>query len=202
MVLDTAAADLLTIYHTLVGVVTPRPIAWVTSQDELGRVNLAPFSYFNVFGSNPPVVIFSPTTRRDGGQKDTLKNVLAVGEFVVNAAVAPLAEQVNRSSTELPYGESEVDLVGLSLLPSLKVKVPRLKESPVNMECRLRQMLPIGEGPLAANLVIGEVLAVHVADELLGANGRVDPQKLQTIGRLGGEWYCRTTDLFALPRPA
>src|SRR5688572_25260352 len=107
MLIDVATANLLDVYHMLVGVVTPRPIAWVTSIDLQSKVNLAPFSFFNAFGANPPVVVFSPTLRRDGSKKDTLKNVEATGEFVLNAAVESLAHQINLSSKELPYGDSE-----------------------------------------------------------------------------------------------
>src|SRR5881227_2367267 len=146
MLLDVANANFLEVYQTLVGVVTPRPIAWVTSVDPEGRVNLAPFSFFNAFGANPPVVVFSPTLRRDGSKKDTLLNVEATGEFVLNAAVEPLAEQVNLSSAELPRGESEVTLAGLTLRPSTKVRPPRLSEAPVNLECRVLQVVPIGTG--------------------------------------------------------
>src|SRR3954470_18837822 len=121
MTIDVAGASVVEVYRTLVEVVTPRPIAWVTSADREGRVNLAPFSFFNAFGANPPVVVFSPTRRRDGTKKDTLLNVEATGEFVLNAAVEPLAEEVNLSSTELPRGASEVELAGLTLLPSVKV---------------------------------------------------------------------------------
>src|SRR5437763_9473745 len=108
MTIDVAGASVVEVYRTLVEVVTPRPIAWVTSVDPEGRVNLAPFSFFNAFGANPPVVVFSPTLRRDGSKKDTLRNVEATGEFVLNAAVESLAEKVNLSSKELPYGDSEV----------------------------------------------------------------------------------------------
>src|SRR6266550_2168315 len=118
MQIDVANTPVVDVYHTLVGVVTPRPIAWVTAVDAAGRVNLAPFSFFNAFGSNPPVVVFSPTLRRDGTKKDTLRNVEATGEFVLNAAVESLAEKVNLSSKEIPFGESEVELTGLSLRPS------------------------------------------------------------------------------------
>jgi flavin reductase (DIM6/NTAB) family NADH-FMN oxidoreductase RutF len=121
MILDVAGADVIEVYRTLIGVVTPRPIAWVTSVDRAGRVNLAPFSFFNAFGANPPVVVFSPTLRRDGSRKDTLNNVEATGEFVLNAAVEALAAQVNLSSSELPPGQSEVELTGLGLVPSLRV---------------------------------------------------------------------------------
>src|SRR6187200_703610 len=114
MQIDVAATPVVDVYHMIVGVVTPRPIAWVTSVDAAGRVNLAPFSFFNAFGANPPVVVFSPTLRRDGSRKDTLNNVEATGEFVLNAAVADLAEQVNLSSKEVPPGASEVELAGLT----------------------------------------------------------------------------------------
>ena len=197
-VADTPVVD---VYHLLVGVVTPRPIAWVTTVDVAGRVNLAPFSFFNAFGANPPVVVFSPTLRRDGTKKDTLLNIEATGEFVVNAAVARLAEQLNLTSKELPPGQSEVELAGLHTAPSARVKPPRIAESPVHMECKLRQIVPIGDGPISANLVIGEVVTIHVDDAVLDENGRVDPRKLQTIARLGGDFYCRTSDLFELRRP-
>jgi len=201
VLIDVARATVLDVYHTLVGVVTPRPIAWVTSVDAAGRVNLAPFSFYNAFGANPPVVVFSPTLRRDGSRKDTLRNVEATGEFVLNAAVESLAEQVNLSSKELPYGVSEVEFTGLHLLPALRVKPPRLAEAPVHMECKVLQVVPIGTGAIAANLVIGEVVVMHVDDAVLDEQGRVDPRKLRTIARLGGDSYCRTTDIFEMKRP-
>jgi flavin reductase (DIM6/NTAB) family NADH-FMN oxidoreductase RutF len=201
MQLDVSKTAFLDVYQTLVAVVTPRPIAWVTTVDRDGRVNLAPFSFFNAFGGNPPVVVFSPTLRRDGSKKDTLLNVEATGEFVVNAAVAPLAKEVNASSKELPRGESEVDYAGLHTVPSVMVKPPRLAESPVNLECKLIQIVPTGSGPIAGNLVIGEVLMIHVADRVLDGSGKVDPRKLQTIARLGGDWYCHTSELFTMHRP-
>jgi flavin reductase (DIM6/NTAB) family NADH-FMN oxidoreductase RutF len=201
MLIDVAAASVVQIYHLLVDIVTPRPIAWVTSVDLEGRVNLAPFSFFNAFGANPPVVVFSPNLRRDSSKKDTLRNVEATGEFVLNAAVEPLKDQVNLSSAEIPYGESEVELTGLATIPSLKVKPPRIAESPVHMECRVIQVVPIGNGPTSANLVIGEVLVLHIDDGVLDADGRVDPRKLQTIGRLGRDEFCRTSDIFTIVRP-
>jgi len=201
MIIDVAKSPVVDVYHLLVGIVTPRPIAWVTSVNQAGLVNLAPFSFFNAFGSNPPVVVFSPTRRRDGSKKDTLLNVEATGEFVVNAAVEALAQQVNLSSKELPPDQSEVELVGLHTIPSSKVKPPRLAESPVNLECIVRQIVPVGDGPISANLVIGEIVMIHISDSVLDANGRVDPRKLQTIARLGSDYYCRTSDLFEMKRP-
>jgi flavin reductase (DIM6/NTAB) family NADH-FMN oxidoreductase RutF len=173
----------------------------VTSIDREGRVNLAPFSFFNAFGADPPVVVFAPNRRSDGSKKDTLANVEATGDFVVNAAVAELAEEVNLSSKDLPHGESEVELTGLSVTPSRKVKSPRLAESPLHMECVLRQVIPIGDRQLSANLVIGEIVLFHVDDRLLDANGRIDPRKIKTFARLGGNYYCHTSDLFEMKRP-
>ena len=189
------------LYRTLIDVVTPRPIAWVTTIDDLGRVNLAPFSFFNVFGTNPPVVAFSPTVKRDSSKKDTHLNIEANGEFVINAAVESLSNEVNITGLELPHGESEVELAGLTLVDSVRVKPPRVAESPVHLECRLNRVITIGEGPGQANLVIGEVVAIHVADSVLDASGQIDPHKLKTIARMGGDFYCRTSDLFALKRP-
>ena len=201
MQIDVAAANVVEVYHLLVGVVTPRPIAWVTTLSPAGVVNLAPFSFFNAFGANPPVVVFSPTLRRDGSKKDTLLNLEMLPEFVLNAATAPLAEQVNLTSKELPPDDSEVSLAGLTTLPSVKVKPPRVAESPVHMECVVRQIIPCGTGAIAANLVIGEVLVMHVSDELLDDKKRVDPRKLRTVARLGGDYWCHTSDLFEQKRP-
>ncbi len=202
MTIDPAGADLLDVYRTLIGLVTPRPIAWVTTIDRLGRVNLAPFSFFNVFGSNPPVVVFSPTLKRDGSKKDTLLNIEETCEFVVNCAVESVIESINLTSAELAHGESEADLAGLELLPSERIKPPRVAASPAQLECRLIKVLPIGNGPSSANLVIGEVVFLHVSNDVIGSDGRIDPRKLKTIGRLGGDFYAKTSDLFELPRPS
>lgn len=201
MLVDVASANVVEVYQLLVGAVTPRPIAWVATLSPSGVVNLAPFSFFNAFGANPPIVVFSPTLRRDGSKKDTLINLESLGEFVVNVATAPLAEKVNMTSAEIPASDSEVSLAKLTTLPSVRVKPPRIAESPVNFECKVRQIIPCGSGPIAANLVIGEVLMMHIADEVLDEKGRIDPRKLQTVARLGGDFWCRTTDLFEQKRP-
>src|SRR6516165_10769394 len=148
MVIDVSSSEVVRVYQTLVDIVTPRPIAWVTTLDAQDRVNLAPFSFFNAFGANPPVIVFSPTLRRDGSKKDTLLNVESIPEFVLNAAVEGLAAQVNATSTELPRGQSEVGYARLSLQPSAKVRPPRVAESPVHLECLVRQIMSIGEGPI------------------------------------------------------
>lgn len=201
MQLDVATATVQDVYQLLVGVVTPRPIAWVTTLSPTGVVNLAPFSFFNAFGANPPVVVFSPTLRRDGTKKDTLLNLEATGEFVLNAAVDDLAGAVNLSSKELPPDESEVTLTGLHVTPSVKVRPPRVSESPAHLECVVRQVVPVGAGPIAANLVIGEVVVIHVRDDVLDDRGRPDPRKLRTVARLGGDYWCRASDLFEQKRP-
>ncbi len=201
MKIDVSTTPASELYQILTRVVTPRPIAWVTTIDLAGRVNLAPFSFFNVFASNPPVVIFSPAFRRDGTKKDTLRNIEATREFVVNAAVESLAEEVNLSSKEVGPEESEIELTGLSTRPSDRVRPPGLAESPVSMECKLLQIIEIGQGPGAANLVIGEVVAIHLDDAILDPAGKVDSSKLRTIGRLGGDEYCRLGDVFRMERP-
>ncbi len=201
MDIDAAAADPVKIYQALVDLVIPRPIAWVTTIDAAGRVNLAPFSFFNTFGANPPIVVFSPTLRRNGTKKDTLLNLEAVPEFVVNASVHALASAVNLTSTELPLGESEADLAGLELKPSTRVRPPFVALAPARLECRVRMILPMGTGPIAPNLVIGEVVWISVDDRLLTGAGRVDPQKLDPIARLGSDFYCRAGDIFELKRP-
>ena len=201
MIIDVSKADVVSVYQALVGVVTPRPIAWVTTVDELGRVNLAPFSFFNTFGANPPVVVFSPTNRRDGSKKDTLLNLQAVPEFVINSAVEDLAAPMNATSAELPRGQDEAEFAGVELLPSTMVRPPRVAASPVHLECRMLQYISIGEGAIAANLVIGQVVLIHIDDAVLDSNGRVNPRKLRTIARLGGDDFCRSTDLFQMKRP-
>jgi flavin reductase (DIM6/NTAB) family NADH-FMN oxidoreductase RutF len=201
MQIDPSATPVPEVYQYLVGVVTPRPIAWVTTVSPAGVVNLAPFSFFNAFGANPPVVVFSPTLRRDGTKKDTLLNLEQLGEFVVHAAVAPLAETVNLTSREVPADTSEVELAGLATVPSVRVRPPRVAAAPVALECVVRQIVSMGTGPIAANLVIGEVVMLHVADEVLDGKGGVDPRKLRTVARLGGAFWCHTSDLFELKRP-
>ncbi len=201
MIIDVSTADVFSVYRALVGVVVPRPIAWVTTVDLGGTVNLAPFSFFNAFGANPPIVVFSPTLRRDGSKKDTLLNLESVGEFVVNAAVESLAEKLNATSAELPRGQSEADFTGLALSPSAKVRPPRVAESPVHLECIVRQIIYTGDGPIAANLVIGEIVLIHIEERVLDSAGQVDPRKLHAIARLGGSDYCRTSDLFQMERP-
>ena len=133
--------------------------------------------------------------------KDTVRNIEQVPEFVVNVVPYALAEPMNASAATLPYGESEFEKCGIASTPSVRVRPPRVAAAPVAFECTLHQIVNIGEGPLAAHVVFGRIHLVHVSDAVLGADGRVDPAKIDLIGRLSGEWYCRTTERFALKRP-
>lgn len=201
MQIDISKTEVVAVYQMLVGLVTPRPIAWVTTLSKSGVVNLAPFSFFNAFGANPPVVVFSPTLKRDGGKKDTLINIEANGEFVINASTEQHADLINMSSKMLLPDESEVDMTGLSTLQSDKVKPPRLADVPFALECKVMQIIPVGTGAISANLVIGEIVMMHIDDAVLDPKGQPDPRKIKAIARLGGEFWCRTQDLFQLERP-
>lgn len=201
MRIDPAAIPVRDMYRMMISVITPRPIAWVSTVSPRGIPNLAPFSFFNGVAANPPTVVFSPVNRRDGSKKDTILNIEQTPEFVVNVVSFGQAGPMNDTSAELPYEESEFEKCGLTPLPGEKVRPPRVKEAQVHLECVLHQIVHVGEGPLAANLVIGRIVLMHVDEAVLGADGLPDPRKLDTIGRMGGEAYARTTDLFELPRP-
>lgn len=189
------------IHKLMIGSILPRPIAWVSTVDQDGRRNLAPFSYFNAVCANPPHVLFCPTVRStDRGIKDTLRNVRETGEFVVNIVTESLAEAMNVSATEFPPEVDEFEAAGVTAQPSLRIKPPRVAESPLHYECRVAQIVELGEGIGAGSVVIGEVLQLQVADELLYDNDHIDLTKLQPIGRLAGYSYCRVTDLFELVR--
>ena len=201
MQMDVKTTPVEDVYQMLVGLVTPRPIAWVTTLSKAGVVNLAPFSFFNTFGANPPIVVFSPSLKRDGGKKDTLVNIESNGEFVVNASTEKHADLINLSSRMLPIDESELTLTGQSTIASTSIKPPRLADVPFALECRVLQIIPVGNGPISSNLVIGEVLTMYIDDCVLGEDRQPDPRKLKSIARLGGDYWCRTQDLFQLERP-
>ncbi len=186
-------------YPILAGLVTPRPIALTTTVDEHGRVNAAPFSFFNVLGDSPPIVGLCPGDRAPGVPKDTARNIRVTQEFVVNLVDEALAEAMNQCAASLPPGEDETQLAGLATLPSSVVKPPRLAESPASLECRNIGIFEIGEN----RLVIGEVLRVHVRDGVFDPETwLVNPALYQPIGRMQSpHWYCRTRDQFELRRP-
>jgi flavin reductase (DIM6/NTAB) family NADH-FMN oxidoreductase RutF len=198
---DTAGREVRLNYQLLISCIVPRPIAFVSTLSPAGTVNLAPFSFFNGVGGNPPAVMFSPCNSRMGKLKDTVVNLRQLGEFVVNTVPHAIAEAMNDASFEFPPDVSELEQCGFTALPSVHVKPPRVAESPVQMECRLMQIVPVGEGPLAANICIGEVLCFHVASGFQLPEGTVDISKLDAIGRLGGDLYSFTRERFRMPRP-
>ena len=200
-VLDPAQIAANDIYKLMIGMIVPRPIAFVSTVDAAGVKNLAPFSYFTACGSNPPVVCFS-TSVRSGPRpyKDTLENVKATGEFVVNIVSEEFAAQMNMCSAEVPPEVDEFELSRLTPIASDLVKPPRVAESKAQMECRLHQIVPVSDRPGGGMLVLGEVLRFRVLESLLDGY-KIDPDKLNAIGRMGGPAYVRTHDRFEMQRP-
>jgi len=201
VIVDPAASSIHDIEKLLVGVILPRPIAFVSTLSLDGVANLAPFSFFTAVCPKPPVICFCNSIRtRDGSKKDTLRNVESTGEFVVNVVSEDFAAQMVACSGDYPPDVSEFDISGLTPIPSDLVKPPRVKESRVQMECRLLQVVTVSTEPGGGSLVMGEVLRFHVDDSVVD-HGTVDPDKLRPIGRMGGITYVRTTDRFAMARP-
>ncbi len=201
MLVDFSSLKPRDAYAWMISTIMPRPIAWVSTISTEGKTNLAPFSFFQGVTSNPPTLMFVPVNTRDGAKKDTVRNIEQVPEFVVNLVAHALAEPMNASSALLPYGESEFEKFGIASAPSRMIRPPRVAAAPVAFECTLDRIVQIGEGPLAANVVFGRILLAHVADAVLGADGRPDPAQLDLIGRMGGETFTRTRERFDLPRP-
>jgi len=189
------------IYKLMIGMIVPRPIAFVSTVDAAGIRNLAPFSYFTACSSNPPVICFCTSVRAaPRPYKDTLNNVEATGEFVVNVVSEEFAEQMNLCSADVPPEVDEFELSGLTPMASDLVKPPRVAESKVQMECRLHQVIRVSERPGGGILILGEVLCFHVLESLLDGY-RIDPDMLNAIGRMGGPTYTRTRDRFEMQRP-
>jgi flavin reductase (DIM6/NTAB) family NADH-FMN oxidoreductase RutF len=184
--------------------IAPRPIAFVSTIDENGAINLSPFSFFNMFSANPPIAIFSPAKRvRDNSSKHTLENVLQVKECVINMVSYEMVQQMSLASTDYPKGVDEFVKAGFTALSSDIVKPPRVKESPVQMECIVKEVIALGDAPGAGNLVIAEIIKIHIAENILDAEGKIDPFKINQVARLGGDWYARITEdsLFKVAKP-
>ncbi len=199
-------ADLSTTQTQMIlqNAIAPRPIAFVSTIDEAGNINLSPFSFFNMFSANPPIVIFSPAKRvRDNTSKHTLENVLAIKECVINMVNYDMVQQMSLASTDYPKGVNEFTKAGFTALASDLVKPPRVKESPVQMECKVREVIALGDAPGAGNLVIAEILKIHIAENILDAEGKIDPIKMEQVARLGGDWYSKITpdSLFKVAKP-
>jgi flavin reductase (DIM6/NTAB) family NADH-FMN oxidoreductase RutF len=185
-------------------VIAPRPICFASTIDKAGNVNLSPFSFFNLFSSNPPIVIFSPARRvRDNTTKHTLQNVLEVPEVVINMVTYDMVQQTSLASCEFPKDTNEFVKAGFTAIPASVVKPPMVKESKVQLECRVIEVKPLGTEGGAGNLVICEVLVMHIDDSLLDANNQLDQRKIHHVARLGGDWYCvvNESNLFQVEKP-
>lgn len=201
-VIDPSEHNFNEIYKVMIGAIVPRPIAFVSTVDAGGVRNLAPFSFFTGCGTNPPVVCFFAAMRRGPQpQKDTLLNIEATGEFVVNIVSEEMAEQMNTTSAEAPPDVDEFALSRLTPLASELVCPPRVAESKVYMECRLRQIVRVSDKPGGGHLVLGDVLRFHVLEDILLDGLKIDPDRLKAIGRMGGPAYVRTHDRFEMQRP-
>jgi flavin reductase (DIM6/NTAB) family NADH-FMN oxidoreductase RutF len=198
VIVDPAVTAQRDVYKILIGSVVPRPIGFISSISETGERNLAPFSFFNAVCGDPPMVFFSTSNREP--RKDTYMNVRATGEFVVNIVGEEIAEKMNLASGDYPHGADEFAIAGLTPVASDLVRPPRVKESQVNMECRVVHMIDLSDRPAGATMFVGEVIRFHVDDALVN-NFRVDASRLQAIGRMGGNDYSRTRDRFEMIRP-
>lgn len=188
-------------YQLLVGGVVPRPIAWVSTISAAGLTNLAPFSFFTVASCEPPVLVFTHVNPRDGRSKDTLNNLRATGECVVNVVSADLVDVMNASCGDYPPNVSEFTAVGIDDVASVLVAPPGVKQAKVRYECRLREINVISEQPMGGTLIFLDVVGVYMNEDVLSTNGNIDQQKIQATGKLGGDYYTGTAEPFLLARP-
>ena len=201
---DPETLETRDLHQLLLSAIAPRPIAFASTIDSKGNINLSPFSYFNVFSSNPPILIFSPSRRvRDNTTKHTLQNADETREVVINMVDYSIVEQMSKSSNEYAKGVNEFTETGLTEVSSLKVKPPRVLESPVSFECVVDNIISLGEMGGAGQLVIAKVVHIHVNSELLDSNDQIDPTKLDLVARLGDDWYSRLTkqSMFTISKP-
>lgn len=198
---DLSPAQLQNYMHYAIA---PRPICFASTIDLEGKINLSPFSFFNMFSTNPPVCVFSPARRvRDNTTKHTLENILEVGECVINIVNYDMVQQMSLSSTEYGKGINEFEKSGFTMQASQLVKPPRVMEAPVQMECIVTQVIPLGDQAGAGNLVLVEVKLIHIREDILDESGKIDQEKIDLVARLGGDWYCRVTseNLFKVAKP-
>ena len=187
----------------LLSAVSPRPIAFASTVDDLGNVNLSPFSFFNVFSANPPILVFSPARRvRDNTTKHTLENILITKEVVINIVNYDMVQQMSLSSTEYPAGVNEFLKSGLTEVTSDIVKPPRVQEAPVQFECKVNDVIALGNQGGAGNLIIAEVVKLHIKETILDADGKIDANKIDAVARMGGNWYNRSREgMFEVIKP-
>lgn len=201
MEFNLATLDPNAVYRLLVGSIVPRPIAWISTVSADGVANLAPYSFFTVASCNPPVLSVTQVNPRDRLSKDTLANLRATGAGVVNIVSAALAEQMNATCADFPSGISEFNAAGIARVPSMVVAADGVADAPVRLECRLRQVIEVSAEPSGGTMMLLDVVHIHVADRVL-ANGAIDPQWLDAVGKMGGNGYTHTRERFDLARPA
>lgn len=201
---STSELNTQQVYSYMTYAVAPRPICFASTIDKDGNINLSPFSFFNFFSGNPPVCVFSPLRSvRNNTAKHTYENILEVKECVINIVSYNMVQQANLTSTEYPKGVNEFEKAGLTMLASKTVRPPRVAESPVQLECIVNDVIELGQSGGAGNLVLAEVKMIHINENILDQEGRIDQEKIDLVARLGGDWYCRVTkdNLFKVPRP-
>jgi flavin reductase (DIM6/NTAB) family NADH-FMN oxidoreductase RutF len=204
LTIDTAESSPAQLQNYMQYAIAPRPICFATTIDLQGNINLSPYSFFNMFSTNPPVCVFSPARRvRDNTTKHTLQNILEVKECVINMVNYEMVQQTSLASTEYAKGINEFEKAGLTMLPSQLIRPPRVAEAPVQMECIVTQVIPLGEQAGAGNLVLAEVKLIHIQEDILDSEGKIDQAKIDLVARLGGDWYCRVTpdNLFKVAKP-
>ena len=191
--------DVQDVYKLMAALVVPRPIGWTSTLSPEGVHNLAPFSFFMMITSSPPHIAIS-VGAREGETKDTLRNVRHNGEFVINTVSGEIGQQMALTAADQPPDVSEFEVAGLTPVPSEVVQPMRVAEAPANLECISRNIMPVGEMPYGAHLVVAEVVQIHVRDDLLMERNRIDLQRLDAVGRLTGDWYCSTAEQYELKR--
>ncbi len=202
--IDPITLETKELHKILLSSIAPRPIAFASTIDSKGNVNLSPFSYFNVFSSNPPILIFSPSRRvRDNTTKHTLENAMETKEVVINVVNFPIVEQMSKSSIEYEKGVNEFIETGLTQVKSLLVKPPRVLESPISFECKVQDIVSLGDSGGAGQLIIAKVIQIHIDKKFTDKNGDIDSEKLDLVARMGGDWYTRATkeSMFKIPKP-
>lgn len=204
LTIDVSALSPTQLQNYMQYAIAPRPICFASTVDAQGNINLSPFSFFNMFSTNPPVCVFSPARRvRDNTTKHTLENILEVRECVINIVNYDMVQQMSLSSTEYAKGVNEFEKAGFTMQPSQLVKPPRVQEAPVQMECLVTQVISLGEQAGAGNLIVAEVKLMHINEDILDEGGKIDQEKIDLVARLGGDWYCRVTpeNLFKVAKP-
>jgi flavin reductase (DIM6/NTAB) family NADH-FMN oxidoreductase RutF len=202
--LDFTTMDRRTAYFWMASTIAPRPVAWVSSLSAAGKGNLAPFSFFQMITPQPPTLMFCPQHHSDGSHKDTTRNIIETGEFVVNLVSYPMVRQMNETSFAFGADENEFDVVPVASEPSRVVRPPRVHGAPVSFECRLADLKEYPPASPVCAVILGEVVAASVDERIVGADGIIDPTKLDIVSRMGADWYGRTNaeSNFTLPRPA